>query len=247
MANTKNRFSMLLDQMLTTTDIKQYTLAKELNYDTSYISKWLNGHMIPGEKSIEEVLHGISACIIKHGTPEGLNILAKGYMIENHDELGRAIYDQLLVEYQYVSRISTTVSDGIAPEIDMYPEMSVADFLRRLKHPVLRIVSAVDLLSLNKEYQLEFASLRLENKESLREYPNVHYRLIIDVHDKEKESVVEQIMLLSNMMVKMSHISSEIYASDFASGKIIFSVREINSVSDIFLSIKFCIIIPNVF
>lgn len=237
MANSKNRFSQILDQMLKITDIKQYVLADELNYDTSYISKWLNGHMIPSEKNIDEVLRGISKCIAKNGTESGIAELAKGYQLVSIDELERAICDQLTAEYNYVSKINTSALEGDVPELEMYPEMSVVKFLRRLKHPILRrisnlhIVAAVDLLALSKEYQLEFASLKIENKEALREYPNVHYRLIINLHSKDKESVVEQVMLISNMMVKMAHISSEIYGNDFAAGKLIFTIRDEFSIS----------------
>ena len=35
----KNRFSRLLKHLLTTAEIKNYTLAQQLSYDVSYISK----------------------------------------------------------------------------------------------------------------------------------------------------------------------------------------------------------------
>ena len=232
MATTKNRFSMLLEQLLNTADIKQYVLAKYLNYDTSYISKWLNGRMIPGEKGIDEVLRGIGECIRENGSEEGLKKIAGNYQLRSMDELSAAIYDQLVIEYNYVVSISQLTGDDVAPELVMFPEMSIADFLRRMKHPILRrvsnlrIVAAVDLMSLSKEYQLEFTNLRLENKESLREYPNVRYNLVIDLHEEAKGSVIERVMLVTNMMIKMAHITANIYSSDFASGKAIFAVRD---------------------
>ena len=59
----KNRFSSLLEQLMIIADVKNYTLASELQYDVSYISKWVSGRMLPAEKSSKKVLHGISRCI----------------------------------------------------------------------------------------------------------------------------------------------------------------------------------------
>ena len=46
----KNRFSKLLKHLMSVADVKNYTLAQELQYDVSYISKWTSGQMIPSEK-----------------------------------------------------------------------------------------------------------------------------------------------------------------------------------------------------
>lgn len=41
----KNRFSILLEHLLEVAEVKNYTLAKRLQYDVSYISKWVSGRM----------------------------------------------------------------------------------------------------------------------------------------------------------------------------------------------------------
>ena len=46
----KNRFSELLEELLNTAEIKNANLAKSLQYDVSYISKWISGRMLPAEK-----------------------------------------------------------------------------------------------------------------------------------------------------------------------------------------------------
>ena len=46
----KNRFSKLLKHLMSVAEVKNYTLAQELQYDVSYISKWTSGQMIPSEK-----------------------------------------------------------------------------------------------------------------------------------------------------------------------------------------------------
>ena len=41
----KNRFSILLEHLLEVAEVKNYTLAKRLQYDVSYISKWVSGRI----------------------------------------------------------------------------------------------------------------------------------------------------------------------------------------------------------
>ena len=55
----KNRFSILLDQLINTGEVKNASLAAALRYDASYISKWITGRMIPAEKTKRKVLRGI--------------------------------------------------------------------------------------------------------------------------------------------------------------------------------------------
>ena len=60
----KNRFSKLLKHLMSVADVKNYTLAQELQYDVSYISKWTSGQMIPSEKNEKKILKGISECVV---------------------------------------------------------------------------------------------------------------------------------------------------------------------------------------
>ena len=68
----KNRFSKLLEQLMNVAELKNYTLAQELQYDVSYISKWVSGRMIPAEKTEKTVLRGIARCIAQSASPDGM-------------------------------------------------------------------------------------------------------------------------------------------------------------------------------
>lgn len=39
----KNRFSVLLEHLTSMANLKNYVLAKAVQYDESYISKWISG------------------------------------------------------------------------------------------------------------------------------------------------------------------------------------------------------------
>ncbi len=41
--NEKNRFSTLLEELISISGVKNSGLAKALQYDASYISKWVSG------------------------------------------------------------------------------------------------------------------------------------------------------------------------------------------------------------
>ena len=61
----KNRFSILLEHLMTIAELKNSILAKAVQYDDSYISKWISGKLLPTEKNHENTLQAISHCIVK--------------------------------------------------------------------------------------------------------------------------------------------------------------------------------------
>lgn len=54
----KNRFSILLEQLINMGEVKNSSLATALRYDPSYISKWITGRILPAEKTKQKVLRG---------------------------------------------------------------------------------------------------------------------------------------------------------------------------------------------
>lgn len=104
----KNRFSELLEELLNTAEIKNANLAKSLQYDVSYISKWISGRMLPAEKTKRKVLQGISHEIVKQGSKEGCEILSSNYQVVSEEELEAVIYDNLEAEYDYVQELQRT-------------------------------------------------------------------------------------------------------------------------------------------
>ena len=58
-------FGILLDQLLYISNQKKSTIAKELGYDISYISKWISGKNLPTSKNINKVCKSISNFIVK--------------------------------------------------------------------------------------------------------------------------------------------------------------------------------------
>ena len=95
----RNRFSSLLKHLMTVAKLKNYTLAKELQYDESYISKWVTGVSLPTEKNYEKVLQGIARCIVETSDEDSIRSLKEELELETDDDLERAMYYNLEAEY----------------------------------------------------------------------------------------------------------------------------------------------------
>ena len=63
-----NLFASHLEQLMILAGVKNTLIASELNYDTSYISKWITGKSIPSKKNIEKILSTISSVLVKNST-----------------------------------------------------------------------------------------------------------------------------------------------------------------------------------
>ena len=75
----KNRFSTLLEQLVATAEVKHAALAKALQYDVSYISKWIGGRVLPTEKSASDILQKISRSLVENASEAGLAQLERDY------------------------------------------------------------------------------------------------------------------------------------------------------------------------
>lgn len=98
-------------------DIKNSVLAKAVQYDDSYISKWISGKLLPTEKNHESTLQAISHCIIKSLNEDTALQLLQEYQLQDIQDLEAAIYDNLELEYVYVKELQTTTGTEIAPKI----------------------------------------------------------------------------------------------------------------------------------
>ena len=84
-------FGQLLEKLLYLSNQKKIVLAKELGYDISYISKWVNGKNIPTQKNISNICKMTSNFIVNSLT-ESSKLELKEYFeinteIDNDDEL----------------------------------------------------------------------------------------------------------------------------------------------------------------
>ena len=127
--NEKNRFSTLLEELISISGVKNSGLAKALQYDASYISKWVSGRLLPTEKTKKKILSGLSHEIVNQSTSEGLENLYANYQVSFPEELENVIYDNLEIEYDYVTDLQNTCGSLIAPDVSFFAAVVVAVLL----------------------------------------------------------------------------------------------------------------------
>lgn len=226
----KNRFSTLLEYLVTTAEVKHFALAKALQYDVSYISKWIGGRVLPSEKNACDILQKISHSLVENASQSGLTQLLRDYELKDPNELWQAIYDNLVAEYYYVLDLQQNSGSVVAPNIAFFPELSMKKFIAKMNHPVLRrvksldIMAAIDLFSMANDFRLQIVSLESNNPMDNHIYPDVHFSLLINL-DKARQEAIHNALFISNMLVNSGRVDFQLHGSDFAIGKVMFVVK----------------------
>lgn len=226
----KNRFSILLEHLLEVAEVKNYTLAKRLQYDVSYISKWVSGRMLPAKKTEKRVMEGISACVVDEATDDGRDLLLREYSVSIPSDLKAAIYDNLIAEYDYLQEELDSGEARIGPYTDFWAELNMLQYLTKMAHPVLRrvsqldIVAVMDLMEMAREYRLKVANLQNGQLVDQRSYDNVYFKLMIDI-SREKWDPLYDAALIINVLTNFSHIHFKLFGSTAAAGRAVFVVK----------------------
>lgn len=242
----KNRFSILLEHLLSMANIKNYILAQNLKYDESYISKWTSGKLLPTEKNYEKILQNISHCIVDSLTEDTIRSFYLEYQLYNKKDLEQAIYDHLETEYNYVRELKTSTGSEIASKITCYPELTLAQFISKMKHPSLRkvpdldVCAIIDIMHLDVNYQLMIADINGVDSEEQLKFPGVHFSMFIAMENLVKDHTYTAVFLL-NMLTNLSNINFDLYGGKQALGKIIFTVKDAYSISGMLIDKSHCL------
>lgn len=242
----KNRFSKLLKYLLSVAEIKNYALAKELQYDVSYISKWTSGQMLPSEKYSERILKKISSYVVDQCNDEIKKKLMAEYQVENGKELKMVIFDNLNVEYVYVRNLQNESGIDIAPKTIFSPEMTLPQYIVKMHHPVLRrvnalnIVSAFDLFAMDREYQLHIAESENEHIPKGKCYQDVHYSMLIHIEESKWDYLYDTIFLM-DLLEKNSCVDFRLYGGKWAVGRAIFVVKNEYAISGVLIGKDRCL------
>lgn len=241
----KNRFSILLEHLLEVAEVKNYTLAKRLQYDVSYISKWVSGRMLPAKKTEKRVMEGISACVVDEATDDGRDLLLREYSVSIPSDLKAAIYDNLIAEYDYLQEELDSGEARIGPYTDFWAELNMLQYLTKMAHPVLRrvsqldIVAVMDLMEMAREYRLKVANLQNGQLVDQRSYDNVYFKLMIDI-SREKWDPIYDAALIINVLTNFNHIHFKLFGSTAAAGRAVFVVKGDFAITGLLVSHSRC-------
>lgn len=234
----KNRFSTLLKHLMTVTKLKNYTLAKELQYDESYISKWANGSLLPTEKNSEKILREISRCLVASMDAESRAVLYSEFQVENDADLERRIFSSLEAEFNYVADLKESTGTDTAPKTAFYPELTLSQFTQRIRYPALQqaksldFIFSADILSLDWHYQLSMAELESsQNVDTTnRSYPNTHFSMLVNL-DAASENNTHNVEFLLNFLTSFSNADMQFYTCPQMVGKVIMVAKDLYCIS----------------
>lgn len=242
----KNRFSKLLNNLMTEAELKNNTLAQELQYDVSYISKWVSGRMIPAEKSSRKILNGISQCIVNNASEAGRRSLMENYQVDNIGDLKSAILDNIMAEYNYVNEMKKNTGNDVAPKTLFFPELNLSQYIGKMHHPVLRrvnsldVVAVMDLMAVDHEYRIQFTMIENEHIPDHRGYPDVHYSMILNIQPEKWDYLYDTLFLI-HLLTDNTFVDFQLYGDEQAAGRLIFAVKDDFVISGLLINTDRCI------
>lgn len=247
----KNHFSVLLEHLTSMANLKNYTIAKAVQYDESYISKWISGKLLPAEKNHEIIFQNISECIVSSLNPDTIPLFLQEYQVRDLRDLQTAIYDNLESEYIYVKELRSSTGSEVPPKISYYPELTLDQFIFKMKHPSLRkvqslnIYAMVDILNIDVNYQMMIAELNgLHNDRGLV-LPGVHFSLMINLDAPDLSSAYIA-GFLTNVLSNLSNIDFDLYCGSQAQKKMVFAIKDIYSVSGMLVDQSHCLSVTTI-
>ena len=77
-------FGDLLRQFLNLCEVKMYVLAQTLEYDKTYLSKWINNVKLPPAKNIDSLAEQIAAVLVKQSSADAqIKLAASCGLVQN--------------------------------------------------------------------------------------------------------------------------------------------------------------------
>lgn len=205
----KNAFAEKLQYLLRLTNTKNSILAKAVQYDLSYISKWLSGKMLPSEKNIDEVISRIASCLLQ-ADPEKL--------MSEYDCSEADIKDFLLkdLHHAYDQCREKSVDNSIQA---LQPVTSVITQIQEQLTRADSVCAMVDLFSLSHENRLLLADIK--DGRFIQKIQPKQYSMVI--HIDSKDCVYDSIFLI-HMLTSLSSLPFYLYNSPFSSGKLLYGI-----------------------
>lgn len=240
----EKEFGKLIGILLSCVGAKNYTLAVELDYDVSYISKIINAKVYPASKNANFICHKIGKFIAKEATESAksaietfleIEVPQEGEEKEIRDKFATAIEKRLYESYIYSTQknIKPVTKQGNPNETWKDEEKTEADNsytvvnprLRRkfleipLDNPIieenpLELIVLVNMFELCRDDKLHLAGIKKDNIEKFLP-ERLRFKMMLSVDDREEMDVIFDPILFMYMVSNFSSATFEIYAINF--------------------------------
>ena len=220
-------FGETLEKLLEQSGVKQYLLAQTLQYDASYISKWISGASLPSEKNSVVLSRKIGAFIADNAPDDAAESLCRTLDVDRRQDLAQAVTSALLEAYgdSAGARKPVRKSGDVSFVVNPTGERVLCGASRKrlnLERPV-RIVIFADLYQMSRNAKLELAGIENGRFTVRRKLKNLRLDMVIPF-PREEESSVYHTILIIHMLANYSRLNFSLYAGEYARGKIACAV-----------------------
>lgn len=248
-------FGQLLEKLLYLSNQKKSTLARELGYDVSYISKWINAKNLPTQKNISTICKTTAEFIVKSLTPTSKQELIDYFEIDI-DVSDKNVLTQY-IERSLKESYVTTAGKG---SLNIYKSTRSEDSYNSIMHinPRLRkqylnkdfgifatksnkfdLIISANLYKLNNDEKMAIADMK-EGLNKLSKDSDIRVRFLMGFEGSHEDIVFNTILII-NMMTVYPNMKFEIYNCDVDSNAILAVIKDRLFHSAIFAKDRRCL------
>lgn len=253
-------FGQLLEKLLYLSNQKKSCLAKEVGYDISYISKWINSKNLPSTKNINKIAKVISEFIVNSLDQSATEELIKYFEIDLGEETNKQAFLVKYIEQQLKKTYLNTTTSSSANILDngysqdgynsvshvnpmlkrKYIQKEMASYME--KGEQLNVIISLDMMNSNKEEKQSMASMKntlygFDKNENLK----IHFLTSFMNKPNIKNDLFDSILIL-NMISSHPSLNLKIYNCDVPSNTGFFVIKNKISYLGVYKSDGRCMI-----
>lgn len=251
-------FGKNIEKLIQFSGQKNYSLAKELGYDVSYISKWISGTMLPASKNIKNICEKTAKFVVDNATEIHKCEILAYYKLDinkysSDESIIQYIQDMLNESYLFSSQKNANknyIKVGkenteqcnsllyIKPRLlKKHLDEEIMDLTKKeIKNDVILLA---DLFSLGKDDKLHIAGIR-SGSTIKTEMKNVRIRFLISF-DENAEDIIFNTILLMNMIKIYSNINFTFYSCKHAQYSLTSVIKENSFTYTVYTDTKQCL------
>lgn len=251
-------FGKNIEKLIQFSGQKNYSLAKELGYDVSYISKWISGTMLPASKNIKNICEKTAKFVVDNATEIHKCEILAYYKLDinkysSDESIIQYIQDMLNESYLFSSQKKANknyIKVGkenaeqcnsllyIKPRLlKKHLDEDIMDLTKKeIKNDVILLA---DLFSLGKDDKLHIAGIR-SGSTIKTEMKNVRIRFLISF-DENAEDIIFNTILLMNMIKIYSNINFTFYSCKHAQYSLTSVIKENSFTYTVYTDTKQCL------
>ncbi len=230
-------FNKLVETLIYFSGQKNYTLAKYLGYDVSYISKWISGSMLPSAKHIRKLSENMSQYIVEHLNEWTWKEIIEYFGLkpdQTEESLANFLTDKINEEYVYSYEISHKKNNsknikGLNGVISINPRkrkktlQGDVEKLIKSSDEKTNIVLMANTLSLDMESKTNLAGIGIKNYMS-DVSDKVNLKMLVSF-EENVEDIIMNTLIFINLVSSYANKKYEMYSCQAPQNSLVVSIQ----------------------